>query len=129
MRATKIYIKELKKSFNVRHTNKMMRLSYEFQLEMAKLGQLSDNAEIDDQFKAMTKYSHTLIDFPVQILNLNEDDENKLDEMDQEELQKLDVRIALTVQGLSKREIDNTLNAMDESEQSDNKSDKEEEND
>ena len=113
MKTSKIYVQSLHKSIPVRHSNKNMRESYKFQLAMAKVGQISDVNDPDEQFKLASDYSDQLVDFPVSVLKLNDKQAEKLDDTDQEELQKLDVRLALTVQGLSEHEINATINDME----------------
>lgn len=121
MKNAKIYIQPLHKSFVVRHSNKNIRESYAFQLAMAKVGQISDAKDPEAQFKLASQYSDKLVDFPVSVLKLDDKQAEKIDEMEQDELQKLDVRLALTVQGLSEHEINETLNDMDDATKSPSK--------
>ena len=119
MENTKLYIKELNKSFNIRHTNKLIRYSYQFQLEMAKMGQIGqEESEPEKQFEFVTNYSQTLLDFPRKALKLTDKQVDKLDDMDQEDLQKLDVKLALTIQGMNKQDIQSTLRSMDDAQKS-----------
>ena len=119
MENTKLYIKELNKSFSIRHTNKLIRYSYQFQLEMAKMGQIGqEESEPEKQFEFVTNYSQTLLDFPRKALKLTDKQVDKLDDMDQEDLQKLDVKLALTIQGMNKQDIQSTLRSMDDAQKS-----------
>lgn len=119
MENTKLYIKELNKSFSIRHTNKLIRYSYQFQLEMAKMGQIGqEESEPEKQFEFVTNYSQTLLDFPRKALKLTDKQVDKLDDMDQEDLQKLDVKLALTIQGMNKEDIQSTLRSMDDAQKS-----------
>lgn len=119
MENTKLYIKELNKSFSIRHTNKLIRYSYQFQLEMAKMGQIGqEESEPEKQFEFVTNYSQTLLDFPRKALKLTDKQVDKLDDMDQEALQKLDVKLALTIQGMNKEDIQSTLRSMDDAQKS-----------
>ena len=119
MENTKLYIKELNKSFSIRHTNKLIRYSYQFQLEMAKMGQIGqEESEPEKQFEFVTNYSQTLLDFPRKALKLSDKQVDKLDDMDQEDLQKLDVKLALTIQGMNKQDIQSTLRSMDDAQKS-----------
>lgn len=119
MENTKLYIKELNKSFSIRHTNKLIRYSYQFQLEMAKMGQIGqEESEPEKQFEFVTNYSQTLLDFPKKALKLTDKQVDKLDDMDQEDLQKLDVKLALTIQGMNKQDIQSTLRSMDDAQKS-----------
>lgn len=114
MKNAKIYIQSLHKSFPVRHSNKNMRESYKFQLAMAKIGQITDVTDPDEQFNLASSYSDKLVDFPVTVLKLDNKQAEKIDDMEQDELQKLDVRLALTVQGLSEHEINETIKDMED---------------
>lgn len=120
MKNAKIYIQSLHKSFPVRHSNKNMRESYKFQLAMAKVGQITDVNDPDEQFNLASSYSDKLVDFPVSVLKLNDKQAEQLDDMEQDELQKLDVRLALTVQGLSEHEINETIKDMEDATKSNN---------
>ena len=116
MENTKLYIKELNKSFSIRHTNKLIRYSYQFQLEMAKMGQIGqEESEPEKQFEFVTNYSQTLLDFPRKALKLTDKQVDKLDDID---LQKLDVKLALTIQGMNKQDIQSTLRSMDDAQKS-----------
>ena len=119
MENTKLYIKELNKSFSIRHTNKLIRYSYQFQLEMAKMGKIGqEESEPEKQFEFVTNYSQTLLGFPRKALKLTDKQVDKLDDMDQEDLQKLDVKLALTIQGMNKQYIQSTLRSMDDAQKS-----------
>ena len=116
MEASKIYIAPLKKSFNVRHTNKLMKMSYRFQLVMSKMGTIADNDDPDKQFAIAGEYAQALTDFPKNALKLTDKQVDALDDTEQDELQKIDVRLALTIQGLSKKDIDATVADMEKAE-------------
>lgn len=113
MQASKIYIKPLNKTFNVRHTNRLVKLSYAFQLAMSKMVTIADEQDPDKQFKIAEDYAKTLVDFPTQALKLTDKQAEALDDTEQDELQKIDVRLALTIQGLSKKAISETISDMD----------------
>lgn len=115
MESSKIYIKPLGKSFYVRHTNKLMKMSIKFQLLMAQLGTISSHDDPENQMNMELKYSNALVDFPKQVLKLSDKQAETLDNCEQSELQKIAVEIALTIRGLSKRDIDKTLDDMDKS--------------
>lgn len=112
MEATKLYIKPLNKTFSVRHTNKLMKMSYNFQLLMAKLGTIDQGDDPEEQVKLSMKYSQALTDFPMHALKLTDKQVEKLDDCEQDELQTIAVKLALTIQGLPKRDIDATINDM-----------------
>ena len=114
MEASKIYIKPLHKSFYVRHTNKMMKMSYQFQLLMSKMGTIAESNDPEDQVNLAMEYSDALVDFPHRVLKLNDKQAEKLDDQDQDVLQNIAVELALTIQGLPKHEIKKTLDNMNE---------------
>lgn len=113
MEASKIYIAPLKKTFSVRHTNKLMKMSCKFQLVMSKMGTIADNDDPDEQFSIASEYAQALTDFPKSALKLTDKQVDALDDTEQDELQKIDVRLALTIQGLSKKDIDATVADME----------------
>lgn len=113
MQASKIYIEPLKKTFEVRHTNRLVKLSYAFQLTMSKMGAIADVEDPDKQFETAQNYASSLVDFPKEALKLTDQQAEILDDTEQDELQKIDVKLALTIQGLPKKAIAETLADMD----------------
>lgn len=111
MQDTKVYISALKKSFKVRHTNRNMKLSYKFQLSIAKMSDVADDDAVKQNEEALHYYD-TLLEFPVALLKLTDAQAEKLDEMDADDLQMLDVKLALTTQGVKKSAIEATLQDM-----------------
>lgn len=112
MKPAKLHINELNKTFTINHTNKNIRKSYRFQLIMAKLGKLNEIDDTNDQMNALADYSDTLIEFPADVLKLNDKQKKILDEMEQDKLQELDVTLALKIQGMSNAEIANVISTM-----------------
>lgn len=119
MEQAKLHIDELNKTFKISHTNKNMRKSYQFQLTMAKLGQLNDVDDVNEQMKQVTEYSDVLVDFPADVLNLTDKQKEALDEMEQDQLQELDVTLALKIQGMSNAQIADVIDSMRYSENGD----------
>lgn len=119
MEQAKLHIDELNKTFKISHTNKNMRKSYQFQLTMAKLGQLNDVDNVNEQMKQVVEYSDVLIDFPADVLNLTDKQKAALDEMEQDKLQELDVTLALKIQGMSNAQIADVIDSMRDSEHGD----------
>lgn len=119
MEQAKLHIDELNKTFKISHTNKNMRKSYQFQLTMAKLGQLNDVDNVNEQMKQVTEYSDVLIDFPADVLKLTDKQKEALDDMEQDKLQELDVTLALKIQGMSNAQIADVINSMRDSEHGD----------
>lgn len=108
----KLHVAALNKSFVIKHSNKNMKASYRFQLEMAKAGDIAESDDVTEQFKKAAEYSDILLNFPTEILKLTDSQRDKLDDMEQIDLQDLDVRLALTIQGIDKKTIDETIKEM-----------------
>lgn len=96
-----------------------MRKSYQFQLTMAKLGQLNDVDDVNEQMKQVAEYSDVLIDFPADVLNLTDKQKAALDDMEQDKLQELDVTLALKIQGMTNAQIADVIDSMRDSEHGD----------
>lgn len=119
MEQAKLHIDELNKTFKISHTNKNMRKSYQFQLTMAKLGQLNDVDDVNEQMQQVADYSDVLIDFPAAVLNLTDKQKEALDNIEQDKLQELDVTLALKIQGMSNAQIADVIDSMRDSENGD----------
>lgn len=112
MKPAKLHINELNKTFTINHTNKNIRKSYRFQLIMARLGKLNDLDDMNDQMTALADYSDTLVEFPTDVLKLNDKQKAIIDDMDQDKLQELDVTLALKIQGMNGAQIAEVIKTM-----------------
>lgn len=110
----KLHVPALNKTFTINHSNRNMRRAVKFQLDMLKVGRAEDSDDIEAQFKTEADFFDKLIAFPTEILKLTDKQAEKLDDLDGQELQKLDTKIALMIQGADAETINDTLKAMDE---------------
>lgn len=112
-RKTKLKIKELGKTFDVKATNKNMRKVYQLQLDMNKVATLEDDndpmAMIQAQLDATTKVE----DFIVTVLKLNAKEQEKLDDMESEETIMMSQRISMKLLGMSDKDIEEALTEDD----------------
>ena len=119
MKSSKLYIPEIKKSFQIRHTNKMYRKSLQYSLAVTKSSLPVDNAS--ESLEAAIKLDQMSLDFVQEVLKLTDKDLDQLDDsMDQNDLQKLAVKIGMLIQGSSDDEIKQTMNDMDDARKSQN---------
>lgn len=119
MKSSKLYIPEIKKSFQIRHTNKMYRKSLQYSLAVTKSSLPVDNAS--ESLEAAIKLDQMSLDFVQEVLKLTDKDLDQLDDsMDQNDLQKLAVKIGMLIQGSSDAEIKQTMNDMDDARKSQN---------
>lgn len=119
MKSSKLYIPELKKSFQIRHTNKMYRKSLQYSLAVTKSSLPVDNASAS--LESAIKLDRMSMDFVQDVLKLTDNEVDQLDDsIDPNDLQKLAVKIAMLIQGSSKDEIDQTMNNMDDARKSQN---------
>lgn len=119
MKSSKLYIPEMKKSFQIRHTNKMYRKSLQYSLAVTKSSLPVDNASAS--LESAIKLDRMSMDFVQEVLKLTDNEVDKLDDsIDPNDLQKLAVKIAMLIQGSSKDEIDQTMTNMDDARKSQN---------
>ena len=119
MKSSKLYIPELKKSFQIRHTNKMYRKSLQYSLAVTKSSLPVDNAS--ESLEGAIKLDRMSLDFVQEVLKLTDKELDQLDDsIDQNDLQKLAVKIGMLIQGSSDDEIKQTMNDMDDARKSQN---------
>lgn len=119
MKSSKLYIPELKKSFQIRHTNKMYRKSLQYSLAVTK-----SSLPVDDtsaSLEGAIKLDRMSMDFVQEVLKLTDEQMDQLDDsIDPNDLQKLAVKIGMLIQGSSDAEIKQTMNDMDDARKSQN---------
>ena len=101
----KIHVDKLKKTFDVKTTNKVMRSVYQFQLDSAKLssGQGKNGVGI---FSDAIALIDRMEDFLVKILGLSKQDAEKLDDyFESKDVQKMANYVASRLLGMSDEEI------------------------
>lgn len=104
----KIHVDKLKKTFDVKTTNKVMRSVYQFQLDSAKLANVQDKDGVSIFSDAIA-----LIDrmetFLVKTLGLSKQDAEKLDNYySSEDVQKMANYVASRLMGMSDEDIKET---------------------
>lgn len=119
MKSSKLYIPEIKKSFQIRHTNKMYRKSLQYSLAVTK-----SSLPVDDtsaSLEGAIKLDRMSLDFVQEVLKLTDKELDQLDDsIDQNDLQKLAVKIGMLIQGSSDAEIKQTMSDMDDARKSQN---------
>lgn len=119
MKSSKLYIPEIKKSFQIRHTNKMYRKSLQYSLAVTKSSLPVDNAS--ESLEGAIKLDRMSLDFVQEVLKLTDKELDQLDDsIDPNDLQKLAVKIGMLIQGSSDDEIKQTMNDMDDARKSKN---------
>lgn len=119
MKSSKLYIPAIKKSFQIRHTNKMYRKSLQYSLAVTKSSLPVDNAS--ESLEGAIKLDRMSLDFVQEVLKLTDKELDQLDDsIDQNDLQKLAVKIGMLIQGSSDDEIKQTMNDMDDARKSQN---------
>lgn len=114
----KIHVDKLKKTFDVKTTNKVMRSVYQFQLDSAKLssGQGKNGVGI---FSDAIALIDRMEDFLVKTLGLSKQDAEKLDDFfESKDVQKMANYVAGRLLGMSDEEIKEDA---DNSEETDSK--------
>lgn len=119
MKSSKLYIPEIKKSFQIRHTNKMYRKSLQYSLAVTKSSLPVDNASAS--LESAIKLDRMSMDFVQDVLKLTDKEVDQIDDsIDPNDLQKLAVKIAMLIQGSSDEDIKQTMNNMDDARKSQN---------
>lgn len=119
MKSSKLYIPQIKKSFQIRHTNKMYRKSLQYSLAVTKSSLPVDNASAS--LESAIKLDRMSMDFVQEVLKLTDKEVDQLDDsIDPNDLQKLAVKIGMLIQGSSDDEIKQTMNDMDDARKSQN---------
>ncbi len=101
----KIHVDKLKKTFDVKTTNKVMRSVYQFQLDSAKLASVQDKdgASIFSDAIALIDRMEA---FLIQTLGLSKQDAEKLDSyFSSEDVQKMANYVAGRLMGMSDEEL------------------------
>ena len=101
----KIHVDKLKKTFDVKTTNKVMRSVYKFQLDSAKLAS-RQGKDVVGIFSDAIALIDRMEDFLVKTLDLSKQDAKKLDDyFSSEDVQKMANYVASRLMGMSDEEI------------------------
>ena len=114
----KIHVDKLKKTFDVKTTNKVMRSVYQFQLDSAKLSNMQGkkSAEV---FSDAIKLIDNIEGFLTNTLSLSKTEAKKLDDdFGQEDISEMANYVASRLMGMSDEEIKEDA---DNSEETDSK--------
>ncbi|MFR0507710.1 phage tail tube assembly chaperone [Limosilactobacillus reuteri subsp. suis] len=120
MKIEKLYIKPLNKSFEVHHTNKMIKMALDYLSSESKMDLLSTIDDFDEQIKIQRDAARQSVDFPKNALNLTDDYAKKLnDDVEFDDLTKIDTKLALMIRGMSQKEADKALSATEKNVEAD----------
>ena len=120
MKIEKLYIKQLNKSFEVHHTNKMIKMALDYLSSESKMDLLSTIDDFDEQIKIQRDAARQSVDFPKNALNLTDDQAKKLnDDVEFDDLTKIDTKLALMIRGMSQKEADKALSATEKNVEAD----------
>lgn len=120
MKIEKLYIEPLNKSFEVRHTNKMIKMALDYLSSESKMDLLSTIDDFDEQIKIQRDAARQSVDFPKSALNLTDDQAKKLnDDVEFDDLTKIDTKLALMIRGMSQKEADKALSATEKNVEAD----------
>lgn len=120
MKIEKLYIEPLNKSFEVHHTNKMIKMALDYLSSESKMDLLSTIDDFDEQIKIQRDAARQSVDFPKNALNLTDDQAKKLnDDVEFDDLTKIDTKLALMIRGMSQKEADKALSATEKNVEAD----------
>lgn len=120
MKIEKLYIEPLHKSFEVHHTNKMIKMALDYLSSESKMDLLSTIDDFDEQLKIQRDAARQSVDFPKNALNLTDDQAKKLnDDVEFDDLTNIDTKLALMIRGMSQKEADKALSATEKNVEAD----------
>jgi hypothetical protein len=101
----KIHVEKLKKTFEVKPTNKVIRSVYQFQLDSAKLSNVQGKKPVE-LFSDAIKMIDNIEDFLVKTLGLSKEEAKKLDDdFDQADISEMANYVASRLMGMSDEDI------------------------
>ena len=107
MEIKNIKIKELgKKTFAVLTSNRNVRRMNEFQLEIAKISDIEEDAPMTEQFKANIGVITSTLAFLRAVLNLSDEQMEILEDLDTERTQEIANYVSGRLMGLSDEELE-----------------------
>lgn len=120
MKIEKLYIEPLNKSFEVHHTNKMIKMALDYLSSESKMDLLATTDDFDEQIKIQRDAARQSVDFPKNALNLTDSQAKKLnDDVEFDDLTKIDTKLALMIRGMSQKEADKALSATEKNVEAD----------
>ncbi|OTA88459.1 phage tail tube assembly chaperone [Limosilactobacillus reuteri] len=110
----KIHVDKLKKTFDVKTTNKVLRSVYQFQLDLAERASSQGKDGVGIFSDAIASID-LIEDFLVKILGLSKQDAEKLDDyFESEDVQKMANYVASRLMGMSDEEIKESTDNAEE---------------
>ena len=107
MEIKNIEIKELgKKTFTVLTSNRNVRRMNEFQLEIAKISDIEENAPMTEQFKANIAVITATLAFLRAVLNLSDEQMEILEDLGTERTQEIANYVSGRLMGLSDEQLE-----------------------
>lgn len=108
-----IYLKELKKQFNVKTTNKVMKLTYRMQLSMAKAQDIADIDDMEETVKRSLQMTEDLENYLQEVLKLDEKQVEELDELEFSETIEIVNHVIMRVMGMTENDIKEAMTEVD----------------
>lgn len=99
-----IYIKQLKKKFDVATSNKVIKLTYRIQLAMAKAGDVEEKS-LTEQIETSLAMTEMGEKYLKDVLKLSESQCDKIDELDVDETVELVNYVIMRVTGYTDEDI------------------------
>lgn len=100
----------------VKSSQKNMRLTYKFQLLMAKAQTFKD-MDLEDSIKASLDMLDQVNDYLITVLKLNDKQVELLDDLTVEETTQIANKVALRMMGLSEEEVEDALAPKEDEEE------------
>lgn len=101
----KIHVEKLKKTFEVKPTNKVIRSVYQFQLDASKLSNITKNTNVEAYANAI-KLIDLIENFLTQTLGLSKTEAKKLDEdFEQDDITEMANYVCGRLLGMSDEDI------------------------
>lgn len=102
--AVEMYLKQFKKKFGVKRSNKNMDRMYAFQLALAESEDIEEKSD-REALKYQRDALHTIIAYLKDVLKLNAKQCETLDDMDYQETIELANYVSMRLMGMSDEEI------------------------
>lgn len=118
MKATRIHVEPLHKSFDVKHTHKMVMRANKYRLlSLEATNHDADASDIETARKQLEMDAEN-VDFVVDMLNLDDKQREKLENLDEDKLGLVDIQVMLAVQGARPAEIKKAIAAAADAQKS-----------
>lgn len=111
----KITIKQLKKTFDVKSSNKNMRKVYALQLEMNKVATADDDPMA--QMQAQLDSMDAVLNFLREVLKLNKKDSEALEDMEMDDTVEMSQYVSMKLLGLSDKDIEDAFSEDEQEEE------------